>query len=570
MSTAPTPPRTSPPWYLWLPSLAVAVGVAFPLGYLAVRAAEVGLAEMADAVFNRRNAWLLWNTVRLTAGVLVVTAVLGVPAAWLTTRTDLPLRRTLSAALVLPLAVPGYLHAFTLLSLGGYYGAWAQAMHALGWEDPWTFPRLNGYWGSLVAMSLYNLPYMVLTVRAALWELDPGLEEVARSLGHRPRKAFFTVVLPQLRPALLAGSLLVGLHVIMDFGVVSLMRYETFSYALYLRYASYDLGGAAVIALMMVGLAAVLVVTELAALGRVRLHRAGSGGLRRGASVPLGRWTPVAIAFVGTILTAAIVVPVATIAFWGTRGTRRPVADDLVPALVDSLQASLPAAVVATLLAMPIAYAARRYPARRTLLLERISYLGYATPALAFALGLLVVTLRIDSWFLPPGRTLLYQSMGVLVFAYALHFLAEAVGPIRASLLRASPRLEEAARSLGATQAEAFVRVTLPLMKGGLTASLALVFLSAMKELPLTMLLSPLGFDTLAKGLWDKTNEAMYAEAAPYAMAVLVISALLVAVLLAAERSPALTPRKQGDAPSAAEMWEQELPDPAATPPASA
>jgi len=197
-------------------------------------------------------------------------------------------------------------------------------------------------------------------------------------------------------------------------------------------------------------------------------------------------------------------------------------------AVIDSLSVSAPAAVVATLLALPIALMARRYPSRLSLLLERLGFLGYATPPLAFALGLLVVTL----WVLPG----LYQTLFVLVYAYSLHFLAEAVGPIRAGLFAADPRLEEASRALGVGPVSTFVRVTLPLLRPGLVVSLALVFLSVMKELPLTMLLAPPGFETLSMNIWQYTEDAMYASAAPYALGVLALSALFVGVLVFNER----------------------------------
>lgn len=530
--------RTSPPpWYLWLPVALCGVGVLLPLAYLVVRAFDADAQRLANSVFTVRNLVLLWNTLRLAAGVLLLTAVVGVPAAWLTARTDLPLRRLFAVALVLPLAVPGYLMAYTLLAVGGDYGALAQLTAALGFDEPWSVPRLRGYWGALVALSIYNLPYMVLNLRAAFAEMDPGLEEIAHALGHRPFRAFFTVVLPQLRPALLAGALLVGLHVIMDFGVVSLMNYHTFSYALYLQYsAAYDTVGAAWIALMMIAVAFGFVGVELVMLRGLRLHRAGASVGRVQRAVPLRGWTIPALAFLLLLLLLSVALPTATIAFWATRADYALIAGDLWRSVVDSLSASAPAAVLATLLAMPVAWIARRYPSKRSIFFERVSYLGYATPSLAFALGLVVVSLRVDAWLVDAGQTLLYQSLAVLVYAYSLHFLAEAVGPIRAGLFHATPKVEEASRSLGVGPLRTFWRVTLPLLRPGLTVAVALVFLSAMKELPLTILLAPLGFQTLSLNIWSYTSEAMYAEAAPFALGILLISMVFVGVLMFGER----------------------------------
>ncbi|MEX0654241.1 MAG: iron ABC transporter permease [Phycisphaeraceae bacterium] len=546
--------RVRPPWYLVLPVLVCAAGVMLPLLYLVVRAFDAEAAGLREVLLRWRNLALLGNTLLLTGGVLATTVALALPAAWLTVRTDLPGRRFFTLALVLPLAIPGYLMAYTLLAIGGNYGAAAQLLGI-------DVPRLSGYWGALVALSLYNFPYVLLNLRAALAGLDPGMEEVAQSLGHRPASVFLRVVLPQLRPALVAGALIVALHVLGDFAVVSLMGYETFSYALYLEYKSsaYVTAYAAWLALMMLTLAGAYVAVELGVLRGLRLHRAGAGMARGRRVARLGRWRWPAMGGLVTFLLAAVGVPVATIAYWATRADYTYLRHDLLDAVRDSLWAAAPAAVLATLLAMPVAYLARRYPAKRSTGLERLSYLGYATPSLAFAMGLLVVGVYLlpeslyqwlyhlptpahglemlgialpHPWFDRLDRTLPL----VLIYALALHFLAEAVGPIRSSLYQATPRLEEASRALGHSQLATFFRVTLPLLRPGLVVSLALVFLSVMKELPLTFLLSPLGFGTLATNLWSYTEEAMFAEAAPFALLILLISATFVGVLLASER----------------------------------
>jgi iron(III) transport system permease protein len=496
--------------------------VLLPLGYLVWRSLGADAAQVAQTVFRRRSLTQLSNTLLLCAAVVGVTTLTALPAAWLTSRTDLPMKRFFALALVLPLAIPGYLMAYTLLSLGGDYGAVFQ-LTGVG------VPRLRGFTGSLVALSVYNFPYMLLNLRAGLSAYDTSLEEVARSLGHRPRRVFFTVVLPQLRPAILTGALLVSLHVVSDFGVVSLMRYETFSYALYLAYqGAYGTRGAAPIALMMMALAGVFIFAELFLLRRVVLTRAGAGQARVRRPIRLRRWAGPALVFLGILLAVGVVVPVLTIVYgaWGVdmAGLWRP----LGRAVSDSLSVSFPAAVAATGLALPIAFMARRYPSRLSAALERLGYLGYATPPLAFALGLLVVTL----WAVPG----MYQTAFVLVYAYSLHFLAEAVGPIRAGLFQANPRLEEASRALGFSPFSTFARVTLPLLRPGLIVSLSLVFLSAMKELPLTMLLAPPGFETLSMNIWQYTEDATYARAAPYALCVLGVSSLFVGVLLVNER----------------------------------
>ena len=506
-----------------IPAVLCGAAVLLPLGYLARRALEVDMALVAERILPWSTLReLLGNTLLLTAGVLVITCLLALPAAWLTTHTDLPGRRMLTWAAVLPLAIPAYLMAYTLLSLSGDYGV---ANRALGVR----VPPLRGLSGSLIALSLYNYPYMFLNLRVALRELDPALIETARSLGHRPGRILFSVYLPHLKPALLAGALLIALHVIADFGVVSLLRYRTFSYEIYSRYTSaYSPTEAAWPALVLVVLAGALLLVEAGMLRGLRLDPTARGVVRRRRPVTLGLWALPAYVYIVLLMLASVVIPVATILFWALRSEFGRLAGDLGSALSASVRASLPAAVLATLLAAPIAYMALRYRSKLSFVLERLAFVGYATPALAFGLGIAFFTLRFEVG----GEAILYQSLTVMILAYSLHFLAEAVGPIRSSLYQATPRLEEAARSLGAGPFETFRRVTFPLLRNGLAVSTALVFLSCMKELPLTFMLRPTGFDTLAFNVWDKTNDAAYADAAPYAFSILLISASFVGILL--------------------------------------
>ncbi len=522
------PRRGGPPWYLVLPAVGLGLAVVLPLGYLLSQAIGSDLHTVRDTLLRTRTLVTIGNTMSLSLVVVAVTLVLALPAAWLVTHTDLPLRGLMSVLLVLPLAVPGYLLAFTLLSVGGSYGASARLVGV-------ELPRLSGFAGSVVALSLYNFPYMFLTLRAGFRRMDPSLEHAARTLGRGPVRAWLTVVLPQLKPAMAAGGLLVVLHVIGDFGVVSLMRFETFSYVLYSSLA-FEPGYAAWLALMMLALSGLFIGLELWLLRGQRFDVVGQGAERQRRTVRLGAWKVPAIGVVALFLMVGVGVPLVTTGYWAMQ----PKLDYVTRTLWDSGRASvlvsLPTALASAALAIPIAFMAVRYPGKRSRSLERLAYAGYATPGLAFGLALVWGSLWLDGWVVEPGQTWLYQSLGVMVYGYTLHFMAEAVGPIRASLYQAGRRLEEVSRSLGHGPLATFRRVTLPLIRGGVGAAAALVFLSAMKELPLAIMLRPAGFDTLAFNLWDLTNEALYAEAAPYALAILAVSFTFVFVLLIGER----------------------------------
>ena len=501
-----------------VPAALAGVGVLLPLAYLVLRALEAEPNALREIVFRERNLWLLGNTLLLTVGVLIGSSLIALPLAWLVARTDLPGRKLIVLLGVLPLAVPGYVGAYALLGASGSNGL-IHALIGLNW------PRPSGYWGAVGVLTLFAYPYLFLNLWTALRGLDPSLEEAAKSLGNGPWTVFRRVVLPQLRPAFYAGGLLVGLHVLGDFGVVSLMRFETFSYAIYLQYsASFDRVYAAWLCLMLICLTVSCLVLEARLLSSLRFARVSSGAARTMVLIKLRAWRWPSLAFVALVAGATLIVPLGTVAYWLARGLERDSLNGLLGALINSAQASAPAAVIAACFALPLAYLGVRFPGGLSRTLERVAYLGYATPPLALALALVFFTLR--------AVPFAYQTLGLLVIAYALHFMAEAVGPIRAALYQAPPRLEEAARGLGLSAAGAFWRATFPLISRGVLASLAFVFLSAMKELPITFLLSPVGYDTLAKRVWGYTSEAMFAEAAPYALVIVAISAGFAALVL--------------------------------------
>ncbi len=515
--------RPLPPWYFFVPAVVVGTGVLLPLIYLLVRAFKAVTPELIQIVFRARTLHLLGTTLLLTAGVMATGVLLAAPLAWLTTRTDLNGRRFFTLLGVLPLAIPGYVMAYALLGLGGSNGTFASLFGP-------SLPRLSGYWGALIALSFYTFPYLFLNLRAALLGLDPAIEESARSLGSQSPEVFLRVILPQLRPAFYAGGLLVGLHVLGDFGVVSLMRYETFSYALYTQYiASYDRIYAAWLALMLLALTGSLLYLEARLLRGSKFHRAGSGTTRQANPIALGVWSIPAYFYIGVLGLASVVAPTVTVGFWMLKGFKVSHLQDFLGALSGSLLASIPAAFLTAGLAIPLAYLGVRYSSPICRVLERGAYIGYATPPLAFALALIFFTRRAASG--------VYQTLWILIYAYTLHFLAEAIGPVRSALYQVSPRLEEAARSLGYPPLKTFLKATFPLLHGGLTVSIAFVFLSAMKELPLTFLLSPMGYETLAMNVWSYTTEAMFAKAAPYALAIVLFSALFVGLLLIQERN---------------------------------
>ncbi len=515
---------------LLLPALLAVLGVLLPLVYLVLRALDAESSELREIVFRARNLELLANTLLLTLGVLAGTTLIALPLAYLAARTDLRPRRLLMLLGVLPLAIPGYVGAYALIAASGAGGT-IDALTGIRWPGP------GGYWGALGVLTLFTFPYLFLNLHAALRTQDPALEDAARLLGRTPWQTFREVTLPYLRPAWLSGALLIALHVLGDFSVVSLMRFPTFSAAIYQQYtAAYDRVYSAWLALALLLVTGAALLLEARLMRGVRLSRVSPGGTRRPTVLSLGRGAPLAWAALAVLAGAALIVPLGTIVYWLRLETNPFAWSSLWEAFQSALGAAAVAAVTTTALAFPLAYIGSRHSGPLARLTERAAYLGYATPPLAFALALVFFTLNV----VPP----LYQTFPLLIIAYTLHFLAEAIGPVRTSLLKATPRLEEAGRLLGLSAPQTLRRVTIPLVRPGLLVSAAFVFLSVLKELPLTLLLSPIGFETLSRNVWAYTEEAQYASAAPYALALALSGALLTLLILRREDRRAPPPAR--------------------------
>ncbi len=497
-----------------LPALLTGGGVLLPLFYLVLRALEAEPGALREILLRPKNLELLGNTLLLVLGVGTLTSLLAFPLAFLTTRTDLKGKRFFALLLTLPLAIPGYVGAFVLLSATGPGGLL-------------PLPRPEGYWGAVLVLSLLAYPYLFLALRAAFLGVDPRLEEAARTLGDPPLRAFFRVTLPQLLPAYLSGQLVIALHVLGDFGTVSLLRYETFSYAIYLQYnAAFDRVYAAWLALFLLLLTGGLLVLEGLVLRRLPASR---GGKRAWSPrpIPLGPWKGPAYLLLFLPFGLGVVFPLLALLHLALRFPPGGIGG-VLEALGHSGLAALGAGVLALGMALPIAYLAVRHPSPLSRGLERLAYLGYAIPPLAFALGWIFFALRGVPW--------LYGSLLLLVLVLAFHFLAEALGPVRGALYQVPRRLEEAARTLGDTPFRSFFRVTFPLLWRGGVAGLSLAFIGAMKELPITLLLAPPGYATLATRIFGYTQEAMYAEAAPFALLLVLLSGSVAGSLLWTER----------------------------------
>jgi iron(III) transport system permease protein len=473
--------------------------------------------DALETIWRARTAELLLRSLALTAAVTGAAIALAVPLGWLTVRTDLPGRRLWTVAAALPLVIPSYIGAYAILSALGPEGLAQDLLEPLGVG---RLPSITGFPGAWLTLTLFTYPFVFLPVRASLRRLDPQLEEAALAMGRTPFEVFRTVVWPQLVPAIGAGGLLVALYVLSDFGAVSIMRFDSFTTSIYTLYrASFDRIGAASLAALLVLLMLTLLWLEARTRRPAALHRSSPGAARPARVVALGRWRWPALMLCATVAALALVIPIAVLVYWSLQSVSGEVAwGEVGAAAVNSLLASGLAALIAGLCAVPIAILAVRFRSPFSSAVERLSYTGHALPGIVVALALVFFGTRVAIG--------LYQTLAMLVFAFVVLFLPLAVGIARASTLQVSPRVEEAARSLGRTPLAVLRTVTGPLIGSAVIAGAALVFLTAMKELPATLILAPIGFETLATEIWKATSVGFFERGAIPSLVLLAISAV--------------------------------------------
>jgi iron(III) transport system permease protein len=396
-----------------------------------------------------------------------------------------------------------------------------QALEPLGVT---ALPPIYGFFGAWFAITLFTYPYIVLPVRAALLNMDPALEESARSMGLRRWAIFWRVTLPQLRPALAAGILLSALYTLSDFGAVALMKYNAFTRAIYSQYTNaFDREQAAVLAVVLVLLTGALLFATRRMSRQRRNYRLGSGAQRQLRPIALGRWLLPALIFCALVVGLGTVTPAAVLISWVFQRGSMPENALFVPAL-NTVSVSAMTACVVALAALPLAWLAVRSASRWNRRLCELAYLGNGLPGLVIALSLVFFAAH----YLPS----LYQTLPVLILGYAIRFLPLSVGATRSALTQINPRLEEAGRSLGLVGWQVMVRITVPLARAGILAGMALVFLSVMKELPTTLLLSPTGFETFATLIWTAQKEINFPGISIPALLLVAVSALSLGLIL--------------------------------------
>ena len=508
-------------------ALLTAAVFSIPFVYLFVRN-SADLGSLWSVVSSERALVPLTRSIGLAVAVSTAAAAVGTAAAWLVARTDVVGRTLWRILLPLPLVFPSFIGAMVLLAAFAPGGLLEVMLQPFGVG---RMPSLDGFVGSFLVLTTFTYPYVYLPVAARLRQLPPSVEESARLLGRGPRSTFFSVVLPQVRGAILAGGLLVFLYVVSEFGVVQLMRYETLTRLIYsTRLLDRPTSLAASLLLGIVAL--VIIATERISAGRLRVP--GDRGVHP-LVVPMRRARYAAGAALAFLVGLALVAPAGVMVWWVVRGSSiGEVPGELVglaPAALNTAGIAVVAAVAAVVLVGPAAYLTVRRPGRVADVTNAVIVGGFALPGLAIALAL--VSLTLDA---PGPLGILYQTLPLLVFAYVVHFGAQAMRTAQVAVATVPVQMDEAGRVLGASRLTRFFRIDVPLMMPGLLAGAGLVLLSTMKELPATLLLAPTGFETLAVRVWSASESALFAQAS-LASLVLVVSSGILTWFLVIKRS---------------------------------
>lgn len=528
MSHPEAKPVGAPP-LLRAAGVVLAAAFAFPATYLVWR----NFTEDANPVgllLTDRTLQPLWRTLRLAVLVSASASILGTSLAWLSTRTDLPLKRMWRVVLAVPLVFPTFIGAAAFIRTLNPGGLANQFLAEIGVERTVEMRGLLGAW---VVLTLFTYPYVYLPVAARLRQLPGSLEESARVLGDSVWRTLRRIVAPQIAAAAGAGTLLVFLYTISDFGAVQLMRYDTLTRAI----ATNQLANppvALALSLILLILAAAVVIFERSVSKRLPDFAVSRSALP--VQYRLGRWRWPALGVVALAAAMSVGAPMAALMDWAADGLLRdrrggrPLtvdADKIVDASWNTVQVSIIAAVVAVLAVLPIAFLVGRYRSRTGSVAHAIVIATFALPGLLIALSMRFWTLRSDTAF-----DLLSDTLGLLIFAYVVRFASLAMG-VTLEAVRAVPvRLHDVARTLGANGRRRLLTLDLPLMTPGLLAAGGLVLLSTMKELPISLLISPLGFATLTTRIFGSFEDAFVAEAGLMAAILVVLSAALSWILV--------------------------------------
>lgn len=466
-----------------------------PLGYLFVRNGSTGFGNLWLAIGEVRTLELIFNSLLLAFAVSISALIIGSLQAWVAVRTNLPGRKLFAVLAALPLAIPSYVAAYSWLAV---------------------FPFLNGFFAVWLVLTLGTAPIVYLAVSASLARFDSASEEVARSLGAKKFRVFRSITWPNIRPAAISSALLSALYVLSDFGAVSILRYDTFTRAIYNAYrASFDRNQAATLALVLVLVTVAVLIFESASRGK---YRSGNSLASRLSLVTLAGFKVPLLVILSSIALIGLVIPLYSLIRWSVIGLPDANFGEIGRALLNSITLAVSGGMLTSLFAVAIAVVVVRWKSLLGTLLERSVWLTHATPGIVVALSLVFFSNQVAPW--------IYQTSFLVLIAYLTLFLPNALAAVSTPLAQSPKSLDEVAASLGLKKIQVLFRVVIPVALPGIFAATALVILTVLKELPATLLLRPTGIETLATRLWTETSVSAFSSAAPYALLLVVLAGI--------------------------------------------
>ena len=522
---------------LALPVLVIFAHVFLPAGDVWVHLRQTLLGEYVR------------NSLLLLFGVGVGVLVIGIPVAWLVSVCEFPGRRLFQWALMLPLAMPAYIIAYTytgMLDFTGPVQVLIRDITGLGYGQYW-FPEIRSLTGAMLMLTLVLYPYVYLLTRAAFLEQSVCVLEVSRTLGSGPYSGFLRVALPLARPAVIAGLTLALMEVLADYGTVAYFGIPTFTTGIFRTwYGLADPGAAAQLAAVLLSFVFILILLERWSRMRARFHHTSS----RYSTLPryqLRGWKAagaVAACLIPVLL--GFLVPAAQLTIWALRTTEQWLNPEFAGLVLNTFYLAALAAVIAVVLALLLAYARRMEGGLITGIAVRVAGLGYAVPGTVIAIGVMLPFAWFDNTldgfmrmhFGISTGLLLSGTLAALLFAYAVRFLAVSLQTVEAGLGKIKPSMDDAARSLGMRPLATLTRVHLPIMRGTLLTALLLVFVDVLKELPATLILRPFDFNTLAVRAFELAGDERLAESSSAALAIVLVGLLpVILISLTIERS---------------------------------
>ena len=485
-------------------------------------------AHLAEYVLPEAIA----NTLYLVVAVGLLSLLLGTGLAWLTAVCEFPLRRFFSWALFLPMAIPGYVMAFAIVGVFEYTGPIQQWLRERFGTSAWM-PDVYGFGFVALTLGLVLYPYVYLMARTAFQTQGLRALEVGQSLGLGMWPAFFRVALPMARPWLVAGLLLVIMETMADFGTVATFNYQTLTTAIYKSWFElFSLAAALQVALLLLAFVAVIAALERHSRKSQRYYSATGG--RSPPRIQLQSLTAMlATAACAAVFLLAFVVPCLRLLRWSLRSFPQSFNQGLLDYMAGSLSLALLATITIVGLAILVAFTAR---GRRDLLSNiavRASTLGYALPGTVLAIGMFTALAALQQLLQGLGMAVQLQgTIWVMLLALSVRFMAVAYSPLESGWLRVTPSIDAAARSLGASASSLLYRVHLPMLRGSILTAAVLVFVDVMKELPITLMTRPFGFNTLAVRIFELTSEGLWDRAALPALAIVLVGLVPVVMLI--------------------------------------